>query len=302
MSHAPEPGQNTEELGAAETIVTAEADRESRIQDEKAAKRRHGKGFIYQNLRDADDALRKIDHHAKRMSKDGFARALGHKKAEGRFFYKLEAMQSYKLIDVEGDEVVLTPLAVDMLYGASEAARTKARTTAFLSYEYFSKTFAECPKGQDHPVEYLLDFVKGKLGIVNEVDRFKRLFLESAHFAGLLDGELDPGAKMIRLRPATLAPMNGDGAGPVTERKPESTYEVVGGDNALGMLETFGLAAYAGRAEVAQKSSGQVAQSFADGRITLEIRRPIRVVVRTSDLLVDLPEIVKALRQKGFEV
>lgn len=269
----------------------------------RPGRRRHGKGFIYLSLRDADDALRKIDHHAKRMSKDGFARALGHKKAEGRFYQKTDALCTYRLVEIAGDDVLLTPLAIDMLYGASEAARAKARTTAFLACEEFSKTFAECPKGQDHPVEYILDYVRGKLGIVNEVDRFKRLFLDSAHFAGLLEGEADPTAKSIRFRHATSQPTVGDAAPDApTDRKDDPGFEVVGGSHATDILTSLGLSDFAGRADVVQKLSGKVTQQYADGQLTLEVSRPIRIVIKHIDLLIDLPAIVTAMRQKGLAI
>ena len=265
-------------------------------------KRLHGKGFIYWGIRDAEDALRKIDHTAKRMSKDGFARALGHQKAEGRFLSKLESLQLYKLADVEGDDVVLTPLAVDMLYGGSEATRTKARTAAFLSYEDFSKTFAECPKGQDHPLRYVTEYVSGKLGIRNGLDRFLRLFLESAGFAGLLEGEPDLEAKTIRLRHATSLPASGEATTAAADQKPEPDFEVVGGEQASELLATFGLADFASRAEVAQKVSGKVAQSFENGQLVLVVNRPVRVMIRSADILLDFPEIVKAMRAKGLAI
>lgn len=295
---------------ASEQIVPGSSPKESTTAndgdssaDKNRSRKPHGKGFVYWSLRDAEEALRKIDHHAKRMSKDGFARALGHKKAEGRFFNKLEALKLYKLAEEDGDDVVLTGLAVDMLYGGSEATRTKARTTSFLSYEDFSKTFAECPKGQEHPLEYVVDFVKGKLGIVNEVDRFKRLFLESAHFAGLLEGELDPATKAVRFRHATPQARDAESvAGAGAERKTESSYEVVGGTQAQEMLTAFGLSAYEDRAELSQKMSGKVSQSYNEGELVLEVNRPIRIIIRNTDLLIDLPEIVKAMRQKGLAI
>jgi hypothetical protein len=293
---ADEPAEAAEGAGKAEEEDAAETGQKQA--SSRAKPKKYGRGFIYSSLRDADEQLRKIDHLAKRMSKDGFARALGHKKAEGRFYNKLDALKSYKLVEVDGDDVVLTPLAIDMLYGGSEAARTRARTTAFLSYEDFSKTFAECPKGQDHPIDYVLEFVKGKLGIVNEVDRFKRLFLESAHFSGLLEveGELNLNAKSIRFRHATPQSTTSDGAVQPSDRKTDVAYEVVGGDTALEMLTTFGLSDYAGRAEVAQRVSGKVSQSFDNGQLTLEVNRPVRIVIRDADLLIDLPDIVKAMR------
>ncbi|MGB2824453.1 MAG: hypothetical protein WBF17_25990, partial [Phycisphaerae bacterium] len=85
---------------------------------EKNSRRPHGKSFIYFSLEDADDALRKIDQHAKRMSLESFARAMGHPKPKGRFVQKLNALQDYKLAEVDSEDVTLTDLAVDMLYGA----------------------------------------------------------------------------------------------------------------------------------------------------------------------------------------
>jgi hypothetical protein len=278
---------------------------EAGIEDGKRASRKpHGKGFVYLSLRDADEAIRKIDHHAKRMTKDGLARALGHKQgASGRFFNKLEALKLFKLAEEDGDDVVLTPLAVDMLYGGSEAARTKARTTAFLSYEDFSKTFQEAPKGQDYELEFLVGYVKGKLGIVNEVERFKRLFLESAHFAGLLEGELNLSAKTIKLRQATAVPVNGDVAGtPATERKPEQAFDMVVGPQFEEVIASLGLTAYADRAEVGTRAAGKVKVAFEDGNVTFEVNRPLRVKIKNADLILDLPEMVKALRAKGFDV
>ena len=271
----------------------------------KGSRRPHGRGCIYMNLRDAEEAIRKIDRHTKRMSKDGFARALGHKKAEGRFFGKVEALKLFRLIDEDGDDIVLTPLAIDVLYGGNEAARLKARTTAFLSYDDFSKTFGECPKGQEHNLDYLVEYVTGKLHIVNEVDKFKRLFLESADFAGLVeaDGELDLRAKTVRFRHAAAQPVIEESpiaAG--SDLKSESAFETMGADQAAEVLSAFGLSNWAERAEVAQKSAGRVTVTFADGKIAFEVNRPVRVVVRNTDLVLDLPEMAKALRQKGFEV
>lgn len=38
------------------------------------------------------------------------------------------------------------------------------------------------------------------------------------------------------------------------------------------------------------------------GKITIAMQRPLRVEVQSDDVLIDFPEIVRALRQKGFEV
>jgi len=303
MSESETGSENTEGSASVEDSgKSAQMTQESKNGADKSAKRLHGKGFIYWGIRDAEDALRKIDHTAKRMSKDGFARALGHEKAEGRFMHKVESLRLYKLAEEDGDDIVLTPLAIDMLYGGSEATRTKARTAAFLNYEDFNKTFTECPKGQDHALQYVKEYVSGKLGIRNGLDRFVRLFLESAGFAGLLEGEPDADAKTIRLRHATSAPANGEGAAAAGSQKPESDFEVVGGDQASELLATFGLADFAGRAEVGQKVSGKVAQSFENGQLVLVVNRPVRVMIRSEDILLDFPEIVKAMRAKGLAI
>lgn len=267
-------------------------------------KRTHGKGFVYFGLAEADEAVRKIDHHAKRMSKEGFARALGHATVPGRFTQKLEALKTFKLLDEDGDDVVLTPLATDMLYGMSEASRIKARATAFLAYDAFSKTFVECPKNQEHPVEYLLDYVRAKLGIVNDVDRFKRLFLASAHFAGLLEGELNLNATSIRLRNASVPAVNSElppDAGP-GRRSSDVRYDLMGSAQAVDALEALGLSRYGDRAEVALRSAGKVKLNFEDGTVTFEVNRPQRITIKHVDLLTDLPEMVTQLRSKGFDV
>jgi hypothetical protein len=40
---------------------------------------------------------------------------------------------------------------------------------------------------------------------------------------------------------------------------------------------------------------------MADGKITVEVRRPVRVAIRTSNMLADVTEILKALQAKGFK-
>lgn len=264
-----------------------------------------GRGVIYMGLRDADEALRKIDQHAKTMSVAGFARALGHDAPKGRFLQKLEALQAFKLVEVKKDEVSLTALASDLLYGGSEASRGKARATAFLACDDFKRVFVECPKNQDHPTNYVSEFVRGKLGIINEADRFLKLFLDSAHFAGLLEGQPDPTAKYVRLRPALVADANGAAAAAKPGGKTGADtgdFSQVPLDEAETALDGLGLSAFRDRAGLYQKSSGAVAVSMTGGKITIEMQRPLRVEVRSDDVLIDFPEIVRALRQKGFEV
>jgi hypothetical protein len=275
---------------------------ETGVNAKSSASRKHGKGFIYMTLRDADEALRKIDHHAKEMSKEGFARALGHDAPKGRFLHKLDALKSYTLIEVINDMVKLTPLAQDMLYGGSETSRAKARAKAFLSYDDFKRTFVEVPKNQDHSTQYLVDFVKGKLGIVNEVERFMKLFLDSAHFAGLLEGEPNPSAKSIRLRPAVLEGGNGPNETPGVGNVPApDQFTPMPLEEVDSALESFGLASYRDRSELSQRNSGKVELKVADGKITVEIQRPVRVTIRANDLMADLPAILQSLKQKGFE-
>jgi len=252
-------------------------------------------------LRDADEALRKIDHHAKEMSKEGFARALGHDAPKGRFLNKLDALKSFMLIEVVNDMVKLTPLAEDMLYAGSEGSRAKARAKAFLSCGDFKRTFVEVPKNQDHSTQYLLDYVRGKIGIVNEVERFLKLFLESAHFAGLLEGEPNPLAKSIRLRPAVLeGGIATEPAGAANVPSPDQ-FTPVPLEEVDSALESFGLASYRDRSELSQRNSGKVELKIAEGKITVEVQRPVRVTIRAADLMADVPAILQLLKAKGFE-
>ncbi len=269
--------------------------------EKKKGRRPHGKSFIYINLKDADDAVRKIDHLAKKMSQESFARALGHEPKSSRFKQKVNALQDYKLVEVDGDDVKLTELAVEMLYGGSEQAQARARAQAFLAYEMFNRTFVECPKNQDYGLSYLVNFVKGKLSIVNEVETYIRRFLESAHFAGLLEGEPNAAATTIRLRPALVAPSNGETASQGQAKSADDQWLLASPNDEAGVLEGLGLAQYAGRCEISQKSSGDVTIKMADGKITIEVRRPVRVVITPGNMLEEVTGVIKAIQSKGFK-
>jgi len=267
------------------------------------SKRRRGRGVIYMGLRDADEALRKIDQHAKSMSIEGFARALGHDAPKGRFLQKLEALRDFKLVELKKEDVSLTALATDMLYAGSEGARGKARATAFLACDDFKRVFVECPKNQDHPTSYVNEFVGGKLGIINEADRFLKLFLDSAHFAGLLEGQPDPSSKYVRLRPALVAEANGTAVkGGTNTGADAADFIQVPLDETAPILDGLGLGEFRDRATLRQRSSGAVSVSMVGGKISVEMQRPLRIEIQTDDVLIDLPGIVRALRLKGFEV
>lgn len=262
--------------------------------------RKHGRSFIYLALREAEAAARKIDEHEKRMTKTNFARALGHPDAKGRFMHKVAALESYDLVKLDGNDVRLTDLAVQMLYGGNEQVRAQARAKAFLSYDLFKKTFVECPKNQDHQMSYVDDFVRVTLKIVNEGAMFLKRFLESAAYAGLLEGEPNAKAKTIRLRPAVAAPTNGEAASEAKAQSLEDQWVIVPPTEATSLLDGFGLSAYQDRCDVSQRSAGEVAISMADGKITIDVRRPVRVVIKTTNLL-DVTEILKSLQSKGFK-
>jgi hypothetical protein len=269
----------------------------------KGKDRNYGKGFIYMHLRDAEDALRKIDPHAKRMSKTGFAVSLGHKKAIGRFTHKADALQEYKLIDPHkgSDDIVLTPLAVEMLYGGSEAARTKARGRAFLNYDDFRQTFTECPKDQDHPLTIVREFVHANLGIKNEIERYLRLFLESAKFAGLLEGEADVTASHIKLKPVSFAANEAIRQQEVSATG-EATFKTMEVEAAQEVMQRLGLGSFVARGKVAETGAGKVALKLENGECVLEINRPTRVTISNVDALTDLPEILKQLKEAGNDI
>jgi hypothetical protein len=284
-----------EDTEAAEARKVFEAD-----EGEKGS-RKHGRSFIYLTLEDAEKAARRIDEHERRMTQKSFAQALGHPDVKGRFKQKLTALEAYDLVKVIGNDVKLTELAVQMLYGGNEQVRAQARAKAFLSYDLFKQTFVECPKNQDHQMSYVDDFVRVTLKIVNERDTFLKRFLESAAYAGLLEGEPSPKAPMIRLRPAVAAPSNGESAAESKAQSPEDQWVIVPPHDICALLDGVGLAAYQDRCDVAQRSSGEFTVNMADGKITMEVRRPVRVVIKTRNMLADVTEILKALQSKGFK-
>ena len=263
--------------------------------------RKHGRSFIYLPLEDAEKAVKSIDGHERRMGKLQFAQALKHPAPKGRFLQKLAALEAYQLVRVEDDTVFLTDLAVDMLYGPTEQVRLRARAKAFLSYELFKETFVQCPKSQDHPMSYVDDYVRVSLKIVNEREMFLKRFLESAAYAGLLEGEPDPKAQVIRLRPAVAAPANGGTAPEATTESPGDQWVIVASNDIGSLLDSLGLTAYQDRCDVSQRAAGEFAINMVDGKITVEVRRPVRVVIKATTMLADVTEILKALQSKGFK-
>jgi len=288
-----------EKTDDAETVAESDADFGNGGVDEKSG-RRYGRSFIYLALKDAEEAVRKIDGNERRVLKKNFAQALGHSDAVGRFTHKLAALKGYDLVKVQGDNVKLTDLAVEMLYGPTEQARLRARAKAFLSYPLFKETFVQCPKNQDHKMSFVDDFVRVTLKIVNDRETFLRRFLESAAYAGLLDGKPDAKAETIRLRPAVAAPTNGEA--PQTPAESPDAQWVIFPPNEIGsLLDGLGLTSYSERCDVSQRAAGEIAINMADRKITIELRRPQRVVIRTDDMLADVTEILKALKSKGFK-
>jgi len=262
-------------------------------------KRRHGKGFVYISLKDCDDALKKIDPNAKTMSVGQFASSLGHNAPKGRFQHKVDALKTFGLIENDTSEVVtLSQLGEDMLYGADKA---KARTTAFLNCAEFKKLYVDFPKSHDNARDDLLNYVRAKIGIVTEVDRFYRLFLESAAYAGLLEGTANPDAKIVRLRSAPMSGGSSGNSAPVTEEAGEQ-YAVLPADEVDDLLDGAGLTEFKQRSEVRQRATGRFTLEVGEGgRITIEITRPIRITVKPENLIADLPRILEALNQKGLQ-
>ena len=132
----PDVIQSTEKTGAAEKtgglnpVAQVEAAGAEDGGGEKSA-RKHGRSFIYMNLEDAEKAIRLINAHEKRMPKKSFAQGLGHDDVVGRFNQKLAALESYGLVKVQGDNVLLTDLAVEVAYGPTEQARIRAARKGF---------------------------------------------------------------------------------------------------------------------------------------------------------------------------
>jgi hypothetical protein len=108
----------------------------------------------------------------------------------------------------------------------------------------------------------------------------------------------------VRLRPAIVADANGGAASKAGGKAgtEAADFAQVPLDEAESTLDGLGLSTFRDRAGLYQKSSGAVAVSMTGGKITIEMQRPLRVEVRSDDVLIDFPEIVRALRQKGFEV
>ena len=82
---------------------------------------------------------------------------------------------------------------------------------------------------------------------------------------------------------------------------PEDDFATLPIEEVESALDAVGLSNYRDRSDVKQRASGKFKLTVGDGKITVEIDRPIRIVIRPQDLLGELPEILAAMKSKGLK-
>lgn len=66
-------------------------------------------------------------------------------------------------------------------------------------------------------------------------------------------------------------------------------------------LEAVGLSEYGNRSEIRQRSVGKIKLEVNEGRITVTVDRPVRIVIRTNDALAELQQILASMQAKGLK-
>lgn len=66
-------------------------------------------------------------------------------------------------------------------------------------------------------------------------------------------------------------------------------------------LEAVGLSEYGTRCEVRQRTVGRIKLEVSDGKITVTVDRPIRIVIETAEALSELQQILASMQEKGLK-
>lgn len=164
------------------------------------------KGLPQQGLRTAEDSARKLWDVARysTTSLDGFAKALGMKSPKGGAWdVRIALLRGYKLIELDGDQIKLSPLGQRLINQSDLAQQTDARREAMRNlkaYKDLVDTYAGTPAPDKSALGTRLQFDYGKSPANAEVAA--QAFLDSLEYARMLtsggvvtvDGT-DPGAK-----------------------------------------------------------------------------------------------------------
>jgi hypothetical protein len=155
----------------------------------KVAKRARGTSFPTMTLSDAVSMIKKIASYGNTHTNAAVASFLGHSTANsGPYRSKIAALKDYGFLSGKGDELSVTPLALEITHPGLDADVGASLQAAFLKCSLFQIVYTALPKGTSLQIDALANSAMHNHGVASQAkDTFASVFVKSGVAAGLVE-------------------------------------------------------------------------------------------------------------------
>ncbi len=158
----------------------------------KATKRPRGASFPSMSLSDAVAMIKKIASYGTTHTNAAVASFLGHSTANsGPYRSKIAALKDYGFLNGRGDDLNVTPLALEITHPGLDANIQASMRAAFLKCTLFQTVYTALPKDTELQVGALANSAMHNHNVAAQAkDTFATVFVKSGVAAGLIE-EID---------------------------------------------------------------------------------------------------------------
>lgn len=181
----------------AEEETTTEATQDS-TKPAKMPKRARGASFPAMPLIDAVAMIKKIASYGSTHTNAAVASFLGHSTPNsGPYRSKIAALKDYGFLSGRGDDLSVTPLALEITHPGLDADVQASMRGAFMKCSLFQTVYSALPKDTDLQVAALANSAMHNHGVAPQAkDTFASVFVKSGVSAGLI---VEVDAEHVRL-------------------------------------------------------------------------------------------------------
>lgn len=209
-------------------MADVDSEKDAQPSGGKSAKRARGASFPTMPLGEAVTLVKKIASYGTTHTNAAVASFLGHQTANsGPYRTKVAALKDYGLLTGRGDELTVTPLALELAHPGLDTNPQDSLAVAFRFCKLFSTVYDALPKGRELDVEALTNSALHNHGVSTQAkDAFAKSFVKSGETAGLLES-LGDGKIRLSEGPVVGVASDADADGPneVPLAKPSSGRE-----------------------------------------------------------------------------
>lgn len=154
----------------------------------KLPKRARGASFPAMTLIDAVAMIKKIASYGSTHTNAAVASFLGHSTPNsGPYRSKIAALKDYGFLSGRGDDLAVTPLALEITHPGLDADVQASLRAAFMQCSLFQTVYSALPKGTDLQVAALANSAMHNHGVAPQAkDTFASVFVKSGVSAGLI--------------------------------------------------------------------------------------------------------------------